>query len=287
MTNFSDRLDSPIESAAKLIRSARGVLVAAGAGMGVDSGLPDFRGDQGFWHAYPALGRQGKSFADAATASQFTRDPRTTWGFYGHRLALYRRTQPHAGFGILRSWCDAAVSGGRVFTSNVDGQFQRAGFEAGQITERHGSIHWMQCSLPCDESIWSAAPIVPDVDEEACKWRGGMPTCPSCGGIARPNVLMFNDPAWIPRRTDRQQDRLDEWLEVALLSVVVVEIGAGVAIPSVRSLSERITRRGGNLVRINPQDSRVRSGRVGTAVGLPMRALEALEAIDQALRDRP
>ncbi len=47
----------PVTYAAKLISAADGLMITAGAGMGVDSGLPDFSGDDGFWRAYPALGR--------------------------------------------------------------------------------------------------------------------------------------------------------------------------------------------------------------------------------------
>lgn len=50
-------IDETITQAAKLIAEADGLLITAGAGMGVDSGLPDFRGTSGFWQAYPALGK--------------------------------------------------------------------------------------------------------------------------------------------------------------------------------------------------------------------------------------
>ena len=90
--------------AAEAVRRARVLIVSAGAGMGVDSGLPDFRGDQGFWKAYPMYERLGLSFVDAANPEHFERDPAFGWGFYGHRLNLYRATEPHAGFGILRRW---------------------------------------------------------------------------------------------------------------------------------------------------------------------------------------
>ena len=70
--------------------------------MGVDSGLPDFRGAQGFWGAYPALGRARIAFERIANPAAFASHPRLVWGFYGHRLNLYRATVPHAGFDILR-----------------------------------------------------------------------------------------------------------------------------------------------------------------------------------------
>jgi NAD-dependent SIR2 family protein deacetylase len=93
-----------IRAAAELIADADALLVTAGAGMGVDSGLPDFRGAEGFWRAYPALGRRGLQFHQVASPRTFETDPALAWGFYGHRLDLYRRITPHPGFDILRRW---------------------------------------------------------------------------------------------------------------------------------------------------------------------------------------
>ncbi|MCB1769892.1 MAG: hypothetical protein KDJ31_09395 [Candidatus Competibacteraceae bacterium] len=111
--------------------------------MGVDSGLPAFRGTQGFWSAYPAY--QGRSFMDIATPETFTSDPELAWGFYGHRLNLYRQYPPHAGFAILRRWAESMPLGAFVMTSNVDGHFQRAGFAPEPVYECHGSLHHLQC----------------------------------------------------------------------------------------------------------------------------------------------
>jgi NAD-dependent SIR2 family protein deacetylase len=67
-------------AAAAAVRSARALVVTAGAGMGVDSGLPDFRGDQGFWKAYPPYERLGISFIDAANPAHFEADRRSAGG---------------------------------------------------------------------------------------------------------------------------------------------------------------------------------------------------------------
>src|SRR5215469_10497724 len=96
--------NTQIEEAARAVASADALLIAAGAGMGVDSGLPDFRGDQGFWRAYPPYQKLGLRFTSLANPQWFARHPALAWGFYGHRINLYRRTQPHAGFQILHSW---------------------------------------------------------------------------------------------------------------------------------------------------------------------------------------
>ncbi len=57
-------------------------MVCAGAGIGVDSGLPDFRGNQGFWRAYPPFAELGLSFVDMANPQWFASDPEFAWGFY-------------------------------------------------------------------------------------------------------------------------------------------------------------------------------------------------------------
>src|SRR5687767_732061 len=118
-----------IEEAARAIAEADALLITAGAGMGVDSGLPDFRGNEGFWKAYPPMKKLGVSFSEMANPRWFREDPAFAWGFYGHRLALYRATKPHDGFRVLREWVQEKPLGGFVFTSNVDGAFQRAGFD--------------------------------------------------------------------------------------------------------------------------------------------------------------
>src|SRR5436189_6030379 len=93
-----------VKVAAEAIADADALLITAGAGMGVDSGLPDFRGTEGFWRAYPAFAKLGLQFQQLANPAWFRRDPALAWGFYGHRLRLYRDSVPHEGFAILLRW---------------------------------------------------------------------------------------------------------------------------------------------------------------------------------------
>jgi hypothetical protein len=51
--------------------------------------------------------------------------------------------------------------------------------------------------LPATVNIWRADSFRPQIDESRCRLRNGPPTCPNCGGVARPNILMFNDWDWI------------------------------------------------------------------------------------------
>lgn len=263
--------------AAQLISHADGLIIAAGAGMGVDSGLPDFRGNAGFWQHYPALQKSGIDFQGMAAPSHFYSSPRLAWGFYGHRLALYRQTQPHAGFQILKDIASRLPHNAFVYTSNVDGQFQQAGFVEDQIHECHGSLQHLQCIDGCRQQIWSSQVFDPVVDNDACQLLNNPPTCPSCGLVARPNVLMFNDIGWVSRRTDQQRDKLYRWVR-QVSNPVVIELGAGTAIATVRSFAER---QRGPLIRINLRDARLRAS--SQHVSLPMGALQAMEGIREAL----
>ena len=87
-------------------------MITAGAGTGVDSSLPDFRGPEGFWRAYPAYRNLGHNLMDMADARRFRVDPtlvwfcdsegdedRTAWQQEGWRTGLSRFATDHA-----RSW---------------------------------------------------------------------------------------------------------------------------------------------------------------------------------------
>lgn len=271
-----------IRRAAEAIAGAEALLIGAGAGMGVDSGLPDFRGRDGFWRAYPPYARLGLDFAAMANPRWFRDDPGLAWGFYGHRLNLYRQTRPHAGFGLLRRWADAMPKGAFVYTSNVDGQFHRAGFDRHRIVEVHGAIDWMQCLRGCGAGIFPAGERAVDLDPETMRADDPLPDCPRCGAMARPNILMFGDFDWDPERAEGQHDRFRAWRAfLGRARVVVVECGAGTAIPTVRLACEDLAARTrGTLIRINPREPEVPAGQIG----LPLGALEALAAIDHQLR---
>jgi NAD-dependent SIR2 family protein deacetylase len=269
-----------LDRAAALVQQADMLIIAAGAGLGVDSGLPDFRGNEGFWKAYPALGRARMEFTSVASPSTFHEDPALAWGFYGHRLNLYRATVPHAGFQLLKQWGERMAHGYGVFTSNVDGQFQAAGFDPQRIHECHGSIHHLQCLQPCSTDIWSAAGYTPQVDNDVCQLLNAPPTCPHCGALARPNILMFGDGNWSERRAAAQEARLHQLLHKAQRPLVI-ELGAGVAIPSVRHFGQSVLRHhNGRMIRINPREPQVASPQ---DVGLAAGSLAALSAINDLL----
>ncbi|WP_423379856.1 SIR2 family NAD-dependent protein deacylase [Burkholderia sp. LMG 32019] len=268
-------LTERLKIATQWLRDADGILVTAGAGMGIDSGLPDFRDADGFWRAYPALKADGIGFEDIANSEAFHRHPVRAWGFYGHWLNLCRRTIPHEGFDILRRWAAKKEHGSFVFTGNVDGQFQKAGFEEKRILECHGSLHRLQCSRPCSHYTWSADELHLDVDEEHCRLLSTLPRCPRCDNVARPNILMLDDDDWNDYAVRRRRMRFEAWL-AGVERMVVIEIGVD------RTVQTVVTEMTGSLViRINTEDYMVDPKK---GVGLQGRALGLLEILDGTFR---
>jgi len=270
------KLTENLQKAKQLLEDADALFITAGAGMGVDSGLPDFRGVEGFWHAYPKAKELGLHFEEMANPEWFESDPKLAWAFYGHRLHLYRDTVPHEGFKKLLSLSNTKKYGAYVFTSNVDGQFQKAGFLEESVMECHGSIHHLQCIDNCQGILWSSDDTFVEI-EEGFKAKEPLPACPFCSAMARPNILMFGDYGWEYARTDGQRERLAVWLEkieAEGAKLAIVEMGAGTAVPTVRNTSEQIAQRFGvPLIRINPRES------FGAAIELPIGAVDALSNI--------
>lgn len=260
----------------EMFANADALTITAGAGMGIDSGLPDFRGNQVMWQAYPALAESKMSFTSIANPAAFWDKPTLAWGFYGHRLKLYREVVPHSCFYQLKHLTETLNLPYFIFTSNVDGQFQKAGFSEDFIYECHGSIHHLQCLDVCEDKIWSAQNLQPRIDQSRCEWLADIPRCPTCSGLARPNILMFDDYDWIQERSTQQYQKLQHWL-AQYQRPVVIEIGAGTMIPTVRNFSESFAP---SIIRINPRESEIKHKK---GVAIAENAVTAIQGILDSL----
>ena len=275
-----DDLTERYKRAARAIGKARTMVVTAGAGIGVDSGLPDYRGDKGFWKAYPMYASLGINYYDAADPVHFGADPAFGWGFYAHRIDLYRNTEPHEGFRLLQEWIARRQMDYFVVTSNVDGQFQKAGFPEEKVYEVHGSVHYLQCCTPCSDAIWKNTEHIP-VDLTTMRAQKVL-RCPHCGDISRPNVLMFGDFAWIGNRTDMQRSNYGAFLKQYRPPMVVIEMGAGTAISTIRNMSENLgEHHEASVVRINPRDYHIPHPHIS----IPCSALKGLLKIQEQIRE--
>jgi NAD-dependent SIR2 family protein deacetylase len=237
-------------------------------------------GNEGFWEAYPPIKELGLDFEDMANPIWFERDPKLAWAFYGHRLHLYRDTIPHQGFQLLLSLVKQKENNYFIYTSNVDGQFQKAGFDKDKIVEIHGSIQHIQCSGE-HKGINDANEINIEIEDD--KFQAvNPPLCKKCRKVLRPNILMFGDWGWDNSRTNKQELRFNKWMKSLhknTKKLLIIEIGAGKHIPTIRVKSQTVAKKfKTQVIRINPRDHEIEQS---LGIGLKYGALEGLNLILQ------
>lgn len=263
-----------LKQISSLFKQCDGLLITAGAGMGVDGGLPDFRSNNGFWNEYPFLQEKHLSFRDIASPEGFRTYPLLAAKFYAHRHRLYLGSIPHTGYNILLEMGKLFEKGMFVVTSNVDGHFREANFPFDRLYEIHGNINFSQCSVPCTLDVFETEEQYSENITES-----NIPKCPHCGKQLRPNILLFNDGAWIDTIYAQQEIRFNNWTK-SCKQILCIEIGAGTAIQSIRMISEEYHR---TLIRINPKDyiTPYRNG-----VSLPVSGLLGIQLIDFAIKSK-
>jgi NAD-dependent SIR2 family protein deacetylase len=222
----------------QLFNDADGVMILAGAGMGVDAGIPDFRGSSGIWTS------EKDTFIKFASGPAWRERPLEAWNFYINRIIKYSQVQPHRGYIDLKNLGKDVY----VVTSNVDGHFKAAGYDHDKIYEIHGNLEHIQCSRRCSRDIQPMPAFTGELTrlEEA-------PHCPRCGSVMRPVVMMFSDPAFEDKIVTEQSDKFWAW-RMSKKNVIGIELGAGTYVPSIRSMSRDYTN---STIRINPHDFQV------------------------------
>lgn len=152
----------------------RRVVVLTGAGVSVASGLRPYRGPGGLW---TEAGHES-----LATLDQFRSNPEPAWTLFGTLRNEAREASPNAAHRALAEVerrCPREVT---VVTQNVDGLHRRAG--SSNVIELHGSIFRSRCAdSACEQPAF-----------EDREYAGGVPRCPTCAGLALPDVVLFGEP---------------------------------------------------------------------------------------------
>jgi NAD-dependent SIR2 family protein deacetylase len=297
-----------IDKAADLVLSCEAILFTSGAGMGVSSGFGTFRGIAAdVWS--PLLQHPELDYIDMCNTSWFRKPQGNScnyntanfgYTFWTHRYNTYTSTAPHRGYFIAKQWSELNhFKSAFSFTSNIDGHWIKSGWNESSVLECHGSIDYMQCVNNCRNRIWPTNDILKlTVDPNTNCVIDRLPSCPNCHGLARPNVFMFNDGAYLENRKNEQISHYKQFkLDVAAANrnLLVIELGAGTAIPTVRRESERVftdERWTAHLIRINPlvEHSKInvnyQTRSKGQAIELSMDALTALTLIDEAMKNK-
>jgi NAD-dependent deacetylase len=154
------------------------VVVLTGAGISADSGVPTFRGPEGYWR----VGSRNYRPMELATREAFERMPEEVWRWYLHRRAVCGAAAPNSAHLAL---VDAERRLGDRFllvTQNVDGLHRRAGSSPARTFEIHGNVDLWRCADDCAGGA-RPTPIPDDLGALRC----------SCGGWRRPHVLWFDE----------------------------------------------------------------------------------------------
>ncbi len=269
-----------LDTIKKWLENASPVVINTGAGMGVDSGLADYRGDGGQWGQVESDTEQ--SIFEVVNPQAFIENPAYSWRLFGQRIKEYAETKPHNGFAILRNWITNYNLDYFCLTSNIDGHFQKSGFDEEKIRELHGTLAYFQSSQPdITQEIWKNEQSGDEILENVK--NGIFPTCPNNGIKARPNVYMFRDNTYINTRSKEQENKFQNFLvQNKGKNILVFEIGSGPHVQTVRIKTRMLkTQYNANIVRINPKDFTVKAPHIGIAKG----ALEALTEIDNYLKN--
>lgn len=242
MTDRARDLDRVIDGAFAVDRP---IVFLTGAGISAESGIPTFRGKDGFWTVGSAVYRP----EEVATAAFFEKSPADQWPWYLWRRAACRAARPNAAHEALVRLEDKLGDGFMLITQNVDGLHRAAGQSAGRTIEIHGNIHRMRCARPCTP----ATTAMPDAFLEWTRERALSPAdlealhCRSCGAWMRPHVL------WFDECYNEEWFCADSALSFARSAGVLVVVGTMGATNLPQQIGQIAVARGTPVIDINPE----------------------------------
>jgi NAD-dependent protein deacetylase/lipoamidase len=156
------------------MRECQPCVVLTGAGVSTESGIPDFRSPTGIWAEVDPL--------EVASIQAFRRDPARVWSFYRQRIHVVRDAEPNAAHYALAG-LEALGLVDAVITQNIDTLHSRAGTR--DVVELHGSIRAAQCP----GCLWTepSDAVLAQLDV------ADVPSCPQCGEVLKPGVVLFGE----------------------------------------------------------------------------------------------
>jgi NAD-dependent deacetylase len=227
------------------------VLVLTGAGISAESGIPTFRGKDGFW----TIGSTNYDPEELATRQAFQRMPEELWAWYLHRRARCHAAEPNAAHRALVSLEQGLGDRFLLITQNVDGLHLRAGNSLERTFQIHGNIDFVRCSedrcpeaerptlLPADFALgWAKGRAVSEAERPLLR-------CRACGAWLRPHVL------WFDESYDEENYRYLSSLRAASDGAGLIVIGTSGATTLPHRIAELIFRRAAPMIAVNAEPS--------------------------------
>ncbi|HET6923624.1 MAG TPA: Sir2 family NAD-dependent protein deacetylase [Anaeromyxobacteraceae bacterium] len=229
------------------VRQARGtVLVLTGAGISAESGIPTFRGKEGYW----VVGSRNYLPQEMATQAMFRSNPEESWRSYLYRFGVVRHAEPNAGHRALVALERALQDRFTLVTQNIDGLHRRAGSSEERTYCIHGDAAWVRCSADCGVGLLPVPEFSdrsrndPFTDEDRRRL-----TCPGCRRWLRPHVL------WFDEYYDEENYRMQSALRAAGEASLLLVVGTSGATNLPMQIGELCWRRGIAMVDVNPESN--------------------------------
>jgi NAD-dependent deacetylase len=271
-------MDEVLEACRAAVRQPGAVIALTGAGVSAESGIPTFRGKEGYW----TVGAREYHPQELATLSAFERMPWEVWAWYLYRRTVCRRAAPNAGHAALVRLDAAMPDRFALVTQNVDGLHHRAGSPDARTFPIHVDIQRMRCAADCVAERWAIPDGVPEIarGQPVTAEVQALLVCPRCGEMARPHVL------WFDESYDEPRYFLETVRRLAGRSALVVTAGTSAQTNLPWQVVQLAARAGATLVDVNVEDNPFGeiAARSGGAIRGP--AAAALTAIADALISR-
>jgi NAD-dependent deacetylase len=221
------------------------VVCLTGAGVSAASGIPTFRGPEGYWRVGSAVYRP----EELATRAAFHRDPAEVWAWYLYRLGVCRAAAPNAAHEALVRLERDLGTRFLLVTQNVDGLHQRAGSR--RVFAVHGHLEQVRCSQECTPALRAlpAGVGTKQAGEPLTVEERAALTCDACGAWLRPHVL------WFDETYDEARFRFESTLAAARDAALLVTVGTSGATTLPALAVEEAVRAGAALVDCNPEDN--------------------------------
>lgn len=161
------------------IKDAKKIVFFGGAGVSTESGIPDFRSENGLYNAKQNYGRSPE---EMLSIDFFESDPVTFFDYYKKNLIAkdVKPNKAHLALAKLEEMGKLTA----VVTQNIDGLHQAAGSKT--VYELHGSVQRNYCRN-------CRTPYSLDFIMNPANCKDGVPICPKCGGVIKPDVVLYGE----------------------------------------------------------------------------------------------
>jgi len=226
------------------------IVFLTGAGISQESGIPTFRGAEGYWQ----VGSKNYHPMELATRAAFEAMPDEVWSWYLYRRAVCLGASPNASHHAIAQLEAQLKDDMHLITQNVDGLHRRAGSTDQRSFYIHGDITRMRCYAECSAETYVIPSTLARDPQREGQLSAGLSDaeraalrCPACGALARPHLL------WFDECYDEQHFRFESSLRLAERTRLLVVIGTTGATNLPHQIGRLVASRGAAMLVINPE----------------------------------